>query len=132
MRFWLVFRTYLWRRYHVPLPGAPGWADLVREVAAVPLWRSDDGLIGAPLSWSLVAREPSGRVVAVEVVCAWTGRTVSGATPLVEGGEVDTTAWGVRCARCRVPIAVSEAGMAHSMSIPSCPPCRSRVREAAR
>ena len=126
MLLWLRFRRWLWKRHLVPLPGAAGWEKLVQEVASVPLWQSD-GLVGAPLEWSLLHRDPTGRVVADDACCTWSGLAVSGTTPVVNDA-VDGTRWGVRCARCRVPIAAVHAGMAHAMAVPSCPPCRSRVR----
>lgn len=127
MRFWLMIRRYLWRKIRLPLPGLPGWSRLVREVASVPVWRGDGNCIGAPLAWSLNQREESGRVVPVEATCAWTGKTINGATPIVDE-QFDLTNWGVRCARCGVPLHVLEAGMTGSFDVPSCPPCRVMVK----
>jgi hypothetical protein len=129
--WWLRLRYWLWKRHGVPLAGAPGWQVLVRDVVSVPLWRRD-GLFGAPLEWSLLERTEDRRLRIVEAMCAWSGRAISGATPFLNGDEVDGTCWGVRCVRCRVPIAVVDAGMNHAIDVPSCPPCRSRVRAAMR
>mgnify|MGYP001582947902 CR=1 FL=1 len=118
-------------------PGKPGWAALVREVGSAlscgQLWKDDrERVIGAPLGWCLVERHGDPpEVVPTDDTCGWTGRAISGHTPMLPDGRVDGTPWGVRCARCGVAIHHSGAGMAHTMDVPSCPPCRGAVRRAA-
>lgn len=129
-------RRQVWRRWRVPYwPARRDWAALVREVSRVTtqgsLWVGADGTMGAPLEWSLLRRE-SGRLVTVEATCAWTGEPTTGDCRDPEGQAEIGKAWGVRCARCGVPIRVTVAGMRHSVDIPSCPPCRPLVKRVAR
>lgn len=126
---WMNFRRYLWRRCAVRLPPVDGWKDLVREVSSVDLWQKD-GLFGLPLEWTLLTRDAFG-VHAVETICAWSGVPVSGVTLLMgdpENPTHDLSRWGVRCARCGVPLHCREAGMRGSTDVPSCVPCRPAVR----
>lgn len=127
---WYRLRAFLWGRLFIRYPAKPGWQKLVRDVVAAELWRGDDGIVGAPLEWSMLARDPEGRVVPVEDRCAWTGQQISGATPLLPDGKPDLSHYGVRCARCGVRIHVLAAGMRSSVDVPSCPPCRRAVRAA--
>lgn len=131
---WTRFRKWLWElglRY----PAQSGWEALVQEVASVDLWQKD-GLFGLPLEWTLLRRDLSGRVVPLEGVCEVSGVPISGLTPMKPGpnGPVhDLSAWGVRCARCGVPLLCKHAGMKFGNDVPSCSPCRRAVtREVAR
>ena len=125
---WWKLRLYLYRRVRLPLPAVRGWWALLAEFSRVSVWKKD-GIVGAPLEWSLYEREPGGRLVSVSATCQWSGASVSGATPIVDE-QVDLTHFGVRCARCGVPVHASHAGMAHSFSVPSCVPCRWLVKLA--
>lgn len=133
LRLWRTLRLFLWRRLGVPLSPVPKWRALLADVVSVPLYRKDE-MFGAPLEWSLYARDPTGRLVAVEETCAWTGLSVSGATPIVDpvAAEIDYSRFGVRCCRCGVPIHVWHSGMRTSIDVPSCPPCRKIVKRAIR
>lgn len=128
---WYRLRAFLWGRCFIRYPAKPGWKALVQEVASCGgLWKSPDGIIGAPLQWALLERR-DGKLVAVEERCAWTGAQISGHTPHADGsGTPDLSNYGVRCARCGVRIHVLAAGMASVVDIPSCPPCRKAVRKA--
>lgn len=131
---WKHLRHWLWKR-GLRYPALPNWADLVREVASVDLWMSPpkdglSGLVGAPLEWRLLERDREGRVVALDATCAWSGRPLHGGVPIVEGPEGpvhDLSSWGVRCARCGVPVHCENAGMKFGNDVPSCPPCRRAV-----
>lgn len=130
-----LFRRWLWRRFLIPLPAIVGWAALVRSIA------TSDGVyvdhetnaVGAPMQWSLATLDGT-RVVFTDAICAWSGAPISGATPLVYKNGPDAPAehdidhYGVRCARCGVPIHVRLAGMKSSFDAPSCLPCRPFVR----
>lgn len=132
---WKRLRHWLWKR-GLRYPALPGWSALVEEVASVDLWTSPpkdglSGLVGAPLEWRLLERDLSGRVVSLSGTCAWSGEPVNGTTPLVEQPDGtykhDLSAWGVRCARCGVPLLCKYAGMKLGNDVPSCPPCRRAV-----
>jgi hypothetical protein len=98
----------------------PGWRSLIAQVIsatdanAMPSFQYPDGatLIGAPREWMITAPD----------VCADSGLAI------LPGGVPQ----GVRCARCRRPIAIRFAGMAVSTDVPSCAPCRPAVRRAIR
>lgn len=121
-------RSALWRAFGVPFPALPNWRVLVEEVSSVPVWIGQDGLTGAPLEWSLLEREPgSRRVRSVVARCATTGNLVAGAT---EAHHDLPVVWGVRCARCGVPLDVRVAGMRTSFDVPMCRPCAPAVRRA--
>lgn len=120
--WWRMFRAWLWT-YGVPLPALPGWEDRVAEWARATLaCEVPFAPLGAPVEWSLVQpSETPGRLRPYAAYCAVTGRRISGASSPMEQ-------WGVRCARCGVPLHVSAAGMKHSFDIPRCGPCTGQVR----
>lgn len=133
---WQTFRLFLWHRFWVPLPPIEGWKGLLEAVSSVDVYQKD-GMVGAPLEWSLYAYEGEGdtnRLIPVEALCAWTGVAISGATPIVDPlkEEIDYAHFGVRCCRCGVPIHVHASGMKSSFDTPSCPPCRRIVKRAVR
>ena len=129
----LRLRVFLWRKLGVKLPAIRGWKARVRAVSSVPLWQDEaEGIVGLPLEWTLLTRDATRRVVPVEVECAWTGIWVSGATPILGDRGVDMSRWGVRCARCGVPLHVRHAGMVMPNDTPSCPPCRRVVNNILR
>lgn len=132
---WTDARFWLWVRLGVCYPARPGWRKRVHEVTAVPLWQEQGenglpGLVGLPLEWTLLVRQPDGSIATIYTVCAWSGESISGLAPLTGDPDrpVDATRWGVRCARCGVAIHCRHAGMKFGTDVPSCPPCRSTVR----
>ena len=125
----LDLRWLLWKHASVPLPEIDGWRTLVAEVVrADGSYASEaDGVIGAPLAWSLYTPMRDGflapiRLEPVHTVCAASGIPIS---PTSEP-------FGVRCARCGVPLACTFAGMRLSTDVPSCFACRVAVRRAIR
>ncbi len=116
-------RRWLWRHYRIPLPPEQGWSSRVRDVASCDGVWIGDGLVGAPIEWSLLTRDGTGKIVPRIEQCAICQQPASGASDVMEQ-------WGVRCARCGVPLHCREAGMRNSLSIPSCLPCRWIVRIA--
>lgn len=114
-----------------------GWEVLVREVRATDVWVSPEGYMGAPLEWSLL--EPTmlsgeARLRAVREICRVSGDRIWGLNA-GEGIVVDTVVhykFGVRCARCHVPIRADLADMRISIDVPSCPWCRKQVRRVIR
>jgi hypothetical protein len=123
----LDLRWWLWKHIGVPLPHIDGWQALIAEVIdADGAYSSEaDGVIGAPLAWSLYFPLRDGgsvRLDPIETVCAVSGVPIS---PTSEP-------FGVRCARCGVPIACTVAGMRVSTDVPSCFPCRPSVQRAIR
>jgi hypothetical protein len=123
---WLDIRLWLWRVLGVPLPAKDGWKALVQQVAEKGVYQ-DASVIGAPLAWCLLARDAEGHLQAVETTCAVSGVSISSVTPLADG-KADVSNFGVRCARCGVPIHFRHAGMKTVFDVPSCPPCRRAVR----
>lgn len=126
-------RVLLWT-WGLRYPERPGWLNLAREFVSVPLWQKG-GVFGLPLEYTLLTREDSGRIVPYEETCLWSGARIEGSTPLVPGPEGlvhDLSHWGVRCARCGVPIHSKHAGMRFGNDIPSCPPCRRAVQRVKR
>lgn len=123
---WLDFRLWLWRVLGLPLPAKQGWEALVRQVAEKGIYQ-DARVVGAPLSWCLLAQDAEGQLQSVETTCAVSGVRISAATPLVDG-KADVSHFGVRCARCGVPLHFRHAGMKTLVDVPSCPPCRRVVR----
>lgn len=122
-------RWWLWQHAGVPLPEIDGWRSLVADVVrADGSYASDvDGVIGAPLAWSLYVPVRNGifdriRLEPINTVCAVSGVPIS---PTSEP-------FGARCARCGVPIASTVAGMKVSTDVPSCLPCRYTVRRVIR
>jgi len=115
-------RWWLWRHVGLPLPARDGWQALIAEVvdADGAYASEDDGVIGAPLAWSLYTRAGTVLPTPYETACAWTGVPIS----------PTSMPFGVRCARCGVPLACTVAGMKTSCDVPSCLPCRSSVRRA--
>jgi hypothetical protein len=132
LAFFRRVRTSLWRA-GFRLSSMPNWRDLVREVtraqSAGMLWVRGN-VVGAPLEWSLLHQDECARVIADELPCAWSGKLVSGAMPVRADGTLDLSAYGVRCARCGVPLALEHAGMQTFSDVPSCPPCRRSVARA--
>ena len=134
-RLWLLIRHFCWKRGLIRLPGRPGWEALVREVAGVALWQDDEQkLVGLPLEFTLLERGAGGgRVVPTPgLACSWSGVPVSGTIGSKPDGEPDLSSWGVRCARCGVPIHSRHAGMRVGNDIPSCPPCRKDVKRVVK
>lgn len=144
MRFALWFgllRVYAWRRWRVPLPAEVGWWSQVRAYARVltagGVW-AQGGIAGAPVEWCLLEwctpeNAPPGateRLTVVYSTCAKTGKSINGAIVLNAEGRAVLDTYGVRCARCGVPLHVSVAGMATSADVPSCRACRPLVRLA--
>lgn len=127
-------RTRLWR-WGWLYPPTLGWVDLVYEVANTPGWKDDqERVVGLPPAWTLL-RKSNGKWTAYEDTCAWSGKPVSGSVPIQNPNAenpFDLTRWGVRCARCGVPIHVLYSGMRTTGDVPSCPPCRRVVNQAKR
>ena len=114
----LDLRWWLWKRLAVPIPARDGWIKLLREVIQSEGAYAADGAIGAPIAWSLfdAALQP------IETTCAVSGVPIS----------PTSDPFGVRCARCGVPLACTVAGMRVSTDVPSCVPCRPAVRRVIR
>lgn len=112
---WLDFRWFLWR-HGIPLPARAGWRQLVRDVVKTDGAYVADGVIGAPLAWSLFNADRTP----IETMCAITGLRIS----------PTSVPFGVRCARCGVPLVCTAAGMATSVDVPSCKPCHRAVHAA--
>lgn len=121
--FLLDVRFWLWRHLFVPLPARPGWRALVRDVVTTSgVYVGEGGALGAPFEWSMYARASTGAWEPMETMCAETGAAIS----------PTSDPFGVRCARCGVPLAAVVAGMRTSLDVPSCRACRGIVRRAVR
>lgn len=133
VQWWSAQRARAWRRWHVPLPGVSGWIERVIDYAAVVaggnIW-SEGNIAGAPVEWSLLERRDD-KLVALASMCAVTGKAIDGRVLLDDNGGAVLNGYGVRCARCGLPLCVQEAGMKTVADIPSCPACRPLVRVVA-
>lgn len=120
-----------------PAPKAPlePWQDLVRDVtraggAFVQTVTFPDGhTVGvgpSPVEWSLL-RVGETRVEPFEAECVVTHMPISTSTRDADG-NVDWGHFGVRCARCAVPLLITVAGVSSPLDPPSCPACREAVQ----
>lgn len=125
-------RFFLWTACGVKLPALPNWEQRVRETVRNGGVYVGDGVIGAPLQWSLLQLTPEGQLVPVETFCAVTGVVITPTAHVDRDGVRDFSAFGVRCARCGVPLHCKAAGMVTTLSIPSCRPCRTAVQRVER
>lgn len=123
----LDVRLFLWKWLSLPLPAKAGWKPLVQQVARDGLYR-DAQVIGAPLAWCLLAPDAEGQLRVTDSICAVSEAPIQGAPTITVDQKSDVSHYGVRCARCGIPIHFRHSGMRTLFDVPSCPPCRRAVR----
>lgn len=125
---WVDVRLVLWR-YGVKLPAKQDWQARIQKVVRNGGVYVGEGVVGAPIQWSLLMVGPSGKLEPLETTCASTGVRIGPHAPVTRDGARDFTHFGVRCARCGIPLHCKAAGMAHTLAIPACEPCRKDVKK---